>query len=139
MANEEFDKISNCGSDEFGSSAGGEAGDQTGGEYTIKKWYNKPWDVVLRYTGENAENVRKTISNLAILAANNDNIGYDQDQRLTFFYELQKANYDPSKITTKCEADCSSSTSAIIIAAGYQCKNKAMKLIPTIHLLIGNF
>lgn len=129
MANEKFDKISNCGNDEFGGSAGGEAGDQTGGEYTIKKWYNKPWDVVLRYTGENAENVRKTISNLAILAANNDNIGYDQNQRLTFFYELQKANYDPSKITTKCEADCSSSTSAIIIAAGYQCKNEKLKKV----------
>ena len=26
-----------------------------------------------------------------------------------------------------------------IYIAGYQCKNKAMKLIPTIHLLIGNF
>ena len=129
MADNRFNKISNCGSDQYGGISGDNAGDQTGGEYTIKDWYNKPWNVVLRYTGENAENVRKTISNVAIMAANNDKVGYDQSQRLTFFNELKKVNYDPSKITTPCETDCSASTSAVIISAGYICKNKQLQKV----------
>ena len=129
MADNRFNKISNCGSDQYGGISGDTAGDQTGGEYTIKDWYNKPWDVVLRYTGENAETIRRTIANVAILAANNDKIGYDQSQRLTFFNELKKVNYDPSKITNSCETDCSASTSAVIIATGYICKNKQLQKV----------
>ena len=42
-------KLSNCGHDENGRYAGGKAGDQTGTEYQIINWYNRPWLCVLRF------------------------------------------------------------------------------------------
>lgn len=41
-------KISNSGSDEHGNYKGGQAGDQTGREWYIRDWYNRPWNCVLR-------------------------------------------------------------------------------------------
>ena len=40
--------ISNSGSDENGKYSGGQAGDQTGKEWQIRSWYNRPWNYVLR-------------------------------------------------------------------------------------------
>lgn len=37
---------------ENGKTTGGQPGDQTGKEICIRSYYNYPWDVVLRYTGE---------------------------------------------------------------------------------------
>ena len=42
-------KISNSGSDEHGNYKGGAAGDNTGKEWYIRDWYNRPWNCVLRY------------------------------------------------------------------------------------------
>ena len=39
---------------EKGGITGGQSGDQTGGEILVRSYYNYPWDVVLRYTEENA-------------------------------------------------------------------------------------
>lgn len=108
--------ISNSGHDENGGYSGGSAGDQ-GGEWTLRSWYNRPWNCVLRYEG--SEEVRTLIAKLAIEAALNDCIGYDQNQRDTFWKRLQAAGYYPSKITTKCEADCSAGVIAIVKAVGY--------------------
>ena len=44
--------IANSGSDEHGESHGGAAGDQTGREWQLKPWYNRPWTVVLRYPNQ---------------------------------------------------------------------------------------
>lgn len=41
--------ISNSGKDENNGTKGGKAGDQTGHEFEVKKWYSRPWTVVLRY------------------------------------------------------------------------------------------
>ena len=41
--------ISNSGSDENGAYSGGQAGDQTGKEWRMRDWYNRPWTCVLRY------------------------------------------------------------------------------------------
>lgn len=109
--------IANCGSDERGKYSGGSAGDQTGNEFRVRTWYNRPWSCVLRHP---SSKVRKKIAALAKAAANNNNIGYDQGQRLTFYNALKANNWKPKNIKTKCEADCSSSTAAIIIATGYQ-------------------
>jgi len=46
--------------------------------------------------------VRLKIAELGIKAALNNKIGYDQNQRGTYWTQLKKANYDPSKITTAC-------------------------------------
>ena len=109
--------ISNCGIDERGKSKGGQAGDQTGKEYRVKEWYDKPWLCVLRPA---TKEIGDTLAKIARQAANNDCIGYDQSQRLTYYEQLKKADWHPENIKTKCEADCSSSTAANVIATGHQ-------------------
>ncbi len=118
--------ISNSGGDERGGIHGGVAGDQTGREWNIINWYSRPWKCVLRYP--NAD-VRKKIADLARKAANNNKIGYDQYQRMTYWTELQKVGYDPSKIKTACEADCSAGVIANVRAVGYLMNIGAFKNI----------
>lgn len=108
--------ISNSGGDEKGGTKGGKAGDQTGKEWQLRAWYKRPWSVVLRYPDQA---VALKIAELGIAAALNDKIGYDQSQRTTYWSQLKKAGYDPSKITTACEEDCTAGVSANVKAAGY--------------------
>lgn len=109
--------ISNSGSDENKKSHSGKAGDQTGHEWELRSWYSRPWTHVFRY--EKDPRVGTTLCNLGCAAALNNNIGYDQYQRTTYWAQLQKVNYDPSKITTPCEEDCSAGVAANVKAAGY--------------------
>ncbi len=108
--------ISNSGSDENGRGRGGQAGDQTGKEWQLRTWYDRPWDVVLRYPDQR---VALKIAQLGIDAALNNCIGYDMNQRDTYFTQLKKAGWEPSKITAACEADCSAGVCANVKAAGY--------------------
>lgn len=108
--------IANCGSDERGKYSGGSAGDQTGNEYRVRAWYDRPWKCVLRHPDAK---VGQKLATKAKNAANNDNIGYDQGQRLTFYNTLKAANWKPKDIKMKCEADCSASTAALVIAVGH--------------------
>lgn len=85
-------------------------------QYRIQDWYNGSWDVVLRYPDQAVAN---EIARVAIDAANNDLIGYSQESRTTYGTQLKNAGYEPSKITSMCWADCSSSTSYNVIAAGH--------------------
>lgn len=116
--------ISNCGHDENGSYAGGKAGDQTGGEWAIIPWYNRPWGVVLRHPDREVGNL---LAELARKAAKNDLIGYDQNQRTTYWQHLKASNYDPAQITVACEADCSSGVAANVKAAGYRLGRKELQ------------
>ena len=117
--------LSNSGHDERGQYSGGKAGDQ-GGEWSRIKWYNRPWNVVLRYPDRS---VCSLIAQLAGEAADNDHIGYDQLQRTTFWQQLQKSGYYPSRITVDCEADCSAGVAAIVKAAGYILGNSKLQSI----------
>ncbi len=108
--------ISNSGHDEKGRYSGGLAGDQTGKEWAVINWYNRPWKCVLRHP-EAA--VRERIAVNGEKAAKNNNNGYDQNQRGTYWAQLQAAKYDPEKIKTPCEADCSAGVLANVKAAGY--------------------
>lgn len=119
--------ISNSGHDENGRYSGGRTGDQTGKEWAIRSWYNRPWKCVLRHPDGN---VREKIASLSEKAAKNNNIGYDQGQRLTYWDELVKAKYNPSAIKTKCEADCSSGVMANVKAAGHLLGNVKLKDVP---------
>lgn len=107
--------ISNCGHDERGKYSGGEAGDQTWTEWYIRSWYNNNWKCVIRFP----ENIREELALNAEKAAKNNLIGYDQNERLTYYNHLKASNWDASKITVACETDCSAGVSANIIAAGY--------------------
>lgn len=109
--------ISNCGHDEHGGYHGGTAGDQTRTEYQVRSWFNRPWNYVLRPA---TAAIGSKLADIARAAAENNNIGYDQDQRLTYYNALKAANWNPANITTRCETDCSASTVANIIATGHQ-------------------
>ena len=108
--------ISNSGSDERRQYTGGQAGDQTGKEWQMRSWYNRPWSCVLRYPDQK---VALMIAQLAIDAALNDKVGYDQSQNRTYLSQLKAVGWEPSKITVTCEADCSAGVCANITAAGY--------------------
>lgn len=116
--------ISNSGHDENGRYTGGTAGDQTGGEWAIIPWYNRPWNYILRHPDAR---VREELALLSELAARNNNIGYDQNQRTAYWKQLQAAGYDPSKIKVKCEADCSSGVAANVKAVGHRLNIDALK------------
>lgn len=109
--------ISNSGSDENGRYANGAAGDQTGNEWNIRSWYNRPWDCVLRY--EKDSRVGMKLAELGCAAALNNKIGYDQYQRDTYWNQLKANGYDPSKITVACESDCSAGVIANTKAVGH--------------------
>ena len=119
--------ISNSGKDEHNAYHGGTAGDQTGHEWELKKWYSRPWSVVLRYPDAA---VGLLIAQLGCAAALNDKVGYDQGQRSTYWTQLQKAGYDPSKITVACEDDCTAGVSANVKAAGALMGIKKLQDLP---------
>ncbi len=116
--------ISNCGHDSRGKYSGDVAGDQTGTEWYLRSWYPGNWIAVYRHPDAQ---VRAMLANMATAAAKNDHVGYDQGERMTFWRELQKVNYDPAKITTDCEADCSSGVGAIVKGAGIRLGNAALQ------------
>lgn len=118
--------IANSGSDERGQYSGGTAGDQTGKEWQLKAWYNRPWTVVLRYPDQA---VAQVIAELGIEGALNNKIGYDQTQRTTYWTQLQKANYRAANITVACEEDCTAGVTANVKAAGYLCNVPALQSI----------
>lgn len=126
--------VVSCGHDEKGGYRGGKAGDQTGTEYYKRAWYardsskaNAGWDCVLRYPDEA---VGKRIALLSEQAAANNHIGYDQNQRSTFYAQLKAFAWCPNLITVDCESDCSASTAAVIIATGHQLGIQALADVP---------
>jgi len=119
--------IANSGKDENGAYHGGKAGDQSGHEAELKKWYNRPWTVVLRYPNQD---VALMIAELSIAMCLNNKVGYDQDQRGTYWKQLKAVGFDPSKIATACEEDCTAGVSANVKAAGALMGIKALENLP---------
>lgn len=116
--------VSNCGMDENGCFSGGKAGDQNGKEWYIRSWPDMPWTCVLRYPDAG---VRAEIARLARQSADNDMIGYDQRQRLSYWDQLEASGYNPARISVPCETDCSSGVASIVKAVGYRKGIKALK------------
>lgn len=107
--------IAHASIDENKQIKGGAAGDQTGKEVCIRSWYNKPWNVLIRFKDPNkAEKLARDME----WAAANDNIGYDQLQRNTLLTEARKVNFNLSKIKVKCETDCSALVAVCCMYAG---------------------
>lgn len=110
-------KIGHAYSDENRSAKGGIAGDQTGNEVKTQNWYNrtKGWSTVFRPKNSTvAEKIAKAMEQ----ACANNKIGYDQSQRTTLFAKAKEKNWNLSKITSKCECDCSSLVAVCVNAAG---------------------
>lgn len=110
-------KIAHASIDENGKISGGIAGDQTGKEVCIRSWYNKPWNVVIRFK---LLAMRQKLADFMRKVANNPYIGYDQQNRNSLLQYARNVGYDPSKINTPCEGDCSSTVTVGCIYAGLQ-------------------
>ena len=108
-------KIGHASIDENKRIKGGASGDQTGGEVCTRKWYNKPWDFVLR---PKSATLAEKSSEACEDACANKNIGYDQNQRNTLYEQARKTGFDLSKITVPCECDCSSLMHVCALAGG---------------------
>ena len=91
--------------DERGKISGGAAGDQTGNEVSYQVWYlhSKGW-VVLR--AKDPE-IRNKIAYAMKAACDNDNIGYDQSNRLGLYEAVKNYGFDPAKCIVLTETDCS--------------------------------
>lgn len=107
--------IGHASIDERGKGRGGAAGDQTGKEVCIRTWYDKGWAYVLRC--KDTEKAEKMASSCE-QACQNENIGYDMNQRNTLNTEAKKVGYILSAIKKKCETDCSALMTVCAQAAG---------------------
>ena len=118
-------KVAHAVYDENGKSVGGKAGDQNGKEVCIWDWYESGsgWTHVFRAKDKE---VASKIAEVANKIVSNDCIGYSQNNRLTLNVQAQKEGYDISKITTKCDCDCSSMVAVCVNASG-------VKISPSIY------
>ena len=107
--------IGHASKDENSAYRGGAAGDQTGQEVCVRTWYRGNWNLVLRPTNPD---VAERLASAMEAACANNNIGYDQNERNSLYAEAKKVGLDLSKITNKCECDCSSLVSICCISAG---------------------
>lgn len=126
--------IGSARSNENGGINGGKAGDQTGGEVSTQNWYlhSKGWIVLRPKTFELAEIIAETMQ----LICDNPNFGYCQDHRLSGFNALKAVDFNPFKVTTPVELDCSEAIRACVWAGGLKVSdfytgNEADSLIET--------
>lgn len=108
-------KIGHAAGDERRGASGGKAGDQTGGEITLGRWYSSPWDAVLRPTDPG---IAEKSALACEAACANPRIGYDQSQRNTLYEKAVAANFDLGAIEEPCECDCSSLMHVCAMAGG---------------------
>lgn len=107
--------IAHASINEMNKASGGKAGDQTGREVCVREWYSKPWGCMIRFRDANMAN---RLADCMEMAAANNNIGYDQNQRNTLLIKARKYNYDVSKVKEPCETDCSALVSVACMYAG---------------------
>lgn len=107
-------KIGHASISEKGS-VNGTAGDQTGREVCTRRWYSKPWSLVLRCKDPaTAERMARACEK----GCANNNIGYSQADRNSAHAKARKVGYDLSKIASKCNTDCSAFMTLCAIAGG---------------------
>jgi len=107
--------------DERGQAHGGQAGDQTGNELSVRSYYvhSKGWRVFRPLDPAKGLMIAKA----AKAACDNPNIGYDQWQRNTAYNVTQRVGFDPSKVDTPCETDCSALVRLCCAYAGIDVRN----------------
>ena len=98
-------RIGSARIDENGEIHGGKAGDQNGKEVAIQNWYkhSKGWIVLRPKDAAKAEKIAKAMER----ACANSKIGYDQYSRNTLYDAVKPLGFDPGKVTTAVETDCS--------------------------------
>lgn len=98
--------------DENGRIVGGQAGDQ-GGEVT-RHTLSARWTYILR-PPKNGAKMAWTGAEIA----KNPCFGYDQSGRVSGFNALKKVGWDPRKVTTDVELDCSCLIAAVCNSGGF--------------------
>lgn len=117
--------IGHAAKNEHGTYKDGQVGDQTKVEVYITKWYNRPWNVILRAKDDM---VREKIAKAMEMACNNNDIGYSQGTRNTLWNNVKANKFDPSKTTKAVNTDCSALVCVCCAYAG----------VPIQYLQIGN-
>ena len=91
---------------ENGKATRGKKGDQTKKEVKVAPYYNfgQTWVIRFRNTKRG-----KLAGKAAKLLAQNDNVGYAQDDRVSLYNECERINWDIDRINEirKCNCDCS--------------------------------
>lgn len=108
-------RIGHASGDENGGAHGGKAGDQTGREVREQEWYAGNWSIVLR---PKSSDVAEKMATACEVLARSNLVGYDQWERNTLWDELEKVNWKPEALKTKCETDCSAFMTACARVAG---------------------
>ena len=108
-------KIGHASKDERNKFNSGNSGDQTNVEVYTRTWYSAGWNVVLR---PKSPTLAERSAIACEKACANNNIGYDQYERNGLYKCAKEVGFDLSKITTKCECDCSSLMHVCAIAGG---------------------
>lgn len=101
--------------DERGRIAGGKAGNQSGAELNIRKWYANGWTLLIR---PKSETTARKMAAACRAGISNPHVGYDQNQRNTLREYAKLAGWDLSKVTDDCETDCSAFMAVCAEAAG---------------------
>ena len=127
-------KIGSARIDERGRIHGGKAGNQTGKELSIQKWYrhSKGWRVLRCTDSSKAEKIAAAME----AACRNRNIGYDQYKRSTLYNLAKAVGFDPGKVIKPCETDCSALVRVCLAYAGIMTDNflttdEAQKILAT--------
>ncbi len=109
-------KVGSARIDENGKLAGGKAGDQTGKEVSTQNYYihSKGWYLLRPKSIEDANKLASAM----LAACKNDNIGYDQNERLGIITQIKKYG-SMAKIPVKTEADCGTLVRGCCIEAGF--------------------
>ena len=108
--------IGSARSDENGKS-NGKLGDQKNGkEVSTQNWYlhKKGWVIIRAKDPEK----RKKIAYAFKAACDNNNFGYGQSTKLTGYNAAAKVGYDPAKVKTKVNIDCSTLARLALAYAG---------------------
>lgn len=98
--------IGSARSDERGKITGGKAGDQKSGrEVSTQNYYvhSKGWRVLRATDPNKAPLIAKAMK----AACDNNKIGYDQNERNSLYKLAKPHGFDPAKVATACETDCS--------------------------------
>ena len=111
-------RIGSARINEKGTTTGGKAGDQTGGEVSIQNYYlhRKGWYVARPKDPTVAEKIAQAME----AACNNNHIGYCQAHRDSLRKIAVKYNYNLSKGHVDVEVDCSALVRVCCLYAGIQ-------------------
>lgn len=123
--------------DERGRASGGLAGDQTGKEVATETWYKHPqgWYVLRPKNAKDAEKIAHAMEE----ACKNANIGYDQGQRLSLYNFAKNVGFDPAKVNSKCETDCSALVRVCLAYAGIHVANFVTTNEKSVLMATGKF